>query len=864
MLDAVAEMAGTAIVLSTAGDESETRLPLAAIAEMCAAQLSRIDGLPRGVGRTLRDLVVGGSPGDAHEVAAAVLALVRDLRVDGPVVLLIDDADALDKASGAVVSYLCRRAGREGAGIVVAQTPTAPTRLRLGDTEHVRLPALTVGEARALVACRAPALAPASIDAIVAEGNGRAGRLARLAERAENRSLAPTPLGSGGDQVEGPEDIAMAIEAAASRDQSVELLLRAAEAWLAAGDTDRAAGCVDRARCAASTSVPPEVVIAGACVRAAEGQLASAAAELVDLARDRLHDEPALAARAAALAVPWLLHTGGLADAVHALAAAQLALRGCAVPPDRVAALVDAAAAGLTFVTGEPADLSPLLAFVEADSELTTGLEASFLSTAVALPLIWAEQFEPAAELLTATINGARQTRSTGRLPLPLAALAHLERRRFQLDDSLLAATEAADLAARTQQRGAELFALSELANIHGMRGDTQRCRTVAAAVLDDPDAPGTLTTSAASGLATVELWEGNWDRVVELLEPRLAVEAGDLSPSVTTYHQHLVTAYVQLGRLDEAAALTDRICAAATGRHTTRVEIVVERCRGLVADGPGYDAHFARSVAAAEEAPFSRTMTRTLHALRLATDGRSADAAAVVAELVADPDTETGTARAVTHLLRRLAVPANPDGTLVDLTDAPTLRLFGGLAVQGPRGWVEPTGVPALMLTALALRRVAHVEEVCDLLWPDATADVGRRRLRNVLTRVRQSAGDVIVRRDDRLQLAEQVRVDVREFETAADAGDLERALRLQTGPLLPEMLYEEWVDPHRRRLDVLYSWVRRSLVDRRFGAGDIEGALAVADAIVADDPDDLEAAKRSAEIRSALRHRREAAISR
>jgi hypothetical protein len=477
--------------------------------------------------------------------------------------------------------------------------------------------------------------------------------------------------------------------------------------------------------------------------------------------------------------------------------------------------------------------------------------------------MICAEQFEPAAELLAATIASARRTGSTGLLPLPLAALAHLERRRFQLDDALLVATEAADLAARTHQRSAELFALSELANVHGMRGDAQRCRAAAIVVLNDPDAPGTLATSAASALATVELWQGNWERVVELLEPRLGAEAGDLSPSVTTYHQHLVTAYVQLGRIDEATTLTNRICEAATGPHTARVEIVTERCRGLIADRPDYDAHFARSVAAAEEAPFSRSMTRALHALRLASDGRTADAAAVVGELFADPDTETGTARAVTSLLRRLAVPTTPDDVVIELPDAPTLRLFGGLAVRGPGGWVEPTGAPAVTLSVLALRRAAHVEEVCDLLWPDATAEVGRRRLRNVLARVRQAAGDVLVRRGDSLQLAEHVRTDVREFETAADAGDLERALRLHGGQLLPGMLYEEWLEPHRRRLDVLYSWVRRSLVDRRFDAGDIDGALTLIEAIVADDPEDLEAAQRSAEIRSAGRHRRKPAIS-
>lgn len=84
------------------------------------------------------------------------------------------------------------------------------------------------------------------------------------------------------------------------------------------------------------------------------------------------------------------------------------------------------------------------------------------------------------------------------------------------------------------------------------------------------------------------------------------------------------------------------------------------------------------------------------------------------------------------------------------------------------------PPGRPAGLIGLLAAIGVpARVPWVIDALWPDATEDAGRTRLRQVLYRLRRAGVDIVARvGDDQLTLGDQVRTDVGEFERLARVG--------------------------------------------------------------------------------------------
>ncbi len=151
-------------------------------------------------------------------------------------------------------------------------------------------------------------------------------------------------------------------------------------------------------------------------------------------------------------------------------------------------------------------------------------------------------------------------------------------------------------------------------------------------------------------------------------------------------------------------------------------------------------------------------------------------------------------------------------------------IAILGPLTVErdGERATLS-AGHPSTLLAYLALHRTAHVEQVLDVLWPDVTVERARRRLRNVLARLRAAAGDVVVRRDQQLSLADGVEVDAHRFEDLArralDATGSEQlaliddALAAWTGSPLPEWPYDDWALRAAEQL----SATRHALLDRR-----------------------------------------------
>jgi DNA-binding SARP family transcriptional activator len=153
--------------------------------------------------------------------------------------------------------------------------------------------------------------------------------------------------------------------------------------------------------------------------------------------------------------------------------------------------------------------------------------------------------------------------------------------------------------------------------------------------------------------------------------------------------------------------------------------------------------------------------------------------------------------------------------------SDGIVVRLFGATSVIRGDGLLTlPPGQSSELVRMLALHpNGMTVEQVIDAFFPDVSVDVGRHRVRQILTRLRAAVGDVVLRDGEHLHLA-PAWVDVRAFRLICDRALKARpeqvaelaysALALWTGPPLPADAYAGWASSarrqlHRRYLDLL-----------------------------------------------------------
>jgi hypothetical protein len=170
-------------------------------------------------------------------------------------------------------------------------------------------------------------------------------------------------------------------------------------------------------------------------------------------------------------------------------------------------------------------------------------------------------------------------------------------------------------------------------------------------------------------------------------------------------------------------------------------------------------------------------------------------------------------------------------------------IRLLGEFTVER-RGMSTsvPSGHTATLLKILAL---GHEEPIADdiiteRLWPDESSEIGARRLKNVLSRLRSALGaDAVVRHRGGLELGTHVGSDVALFDrlarTALDpteegAGRLTAAmhgLSMVESELLPTDLYADWVEVHRRHVRTVATALFQYLLGREPSTGPGAGWL-------------------------------------
>ena len=136
--------------------------------------------------------------------------------------------------------------------------------------------------------------------------------------------------------------------------------------------------------------------------------------------------------------------------------------------------------------------------------------------------------------------------------------------------------------------------------------------------------------------------------------------------------------------------------------------------------------------------------------------------------------------------------------------------------------------------------------EKVLALLWPDEADDRARRSLNQAVYSLRRDLGAeeaLVGTKDLRLNL-DVIEVDVAEFQDAVEANDLERAVRLYTGPFLdgfflpraPE--FERWVEGERAALARDYAVALERVATRATQNGDTAAAVTHWRKLAAGDP--------------------------
>lgn len=179
------------------------------------------------------------------------------------------------------------------------------------------------------------------------------------------------------------------------------------------------------------------------------------------------------------------------------------------------------------------------------------------------------------------------------------------------------------------------------------------------------------------------------------------------------------------------------------------------------------------------------------------------------------------------------------------------TLRLFGGLALEGPAGPIPGRVAQRRQLALLSLLGSAYPpgrsrDSLAAFLWPEADQERSHGLLSDALYLIRKDLGtDVLVGTGQDLLLnPDRIRTDAPAFEQALEAHDLEKAVTLYTGPFLDGfhasgmLEFERWVETERRRYGEHYAGALERLAESAAAEGELVRASGWWRRAVAQDP--------------------------
>jgi DNA-binding CsgD family transcriptional regulator len=176
-------------LLRARGIESEAQIPFASLFELVRPALIALERIPKPQAAALEG-ALALRPEPAHDrfaVGAATLSLLSAYAERGPVAVLIDDAQWLDRPSSQALLFACRRLLADPVAVLIAVREDEPSLLASADLATLRLGGLTSEEASELLA----RLRPEAAQRLHAMTGGNPLALLELAAEADELSGGP-------------------------------------------------------------------------------------------------------------------------------------------------------------------------------------------------------------------------------------------------------------------------------------------------------------------------------------------------------------------------------------------------------------------------------------------------------------------------------------------------------------------------------------------------------------------------------------------------------------------------------------------------------------------------------------------------
>lgn len=182
-------------VLRVTGTEAESALAFAGLHLLLGRVRDRFDRLPDGQARALRAAFGSGEVAEANRflVGVAVLTLLAELADESPLLVLVDDAQWLDRASLDALLFLARRLDAEPIALVISVRDNHIPELHELPARQVDLARLDADAAAALLADTQSGLTPAAAQWILgeAQGNPLALRILPTLRRSDHMYASP-------------------------------------------------------------------------------------------------------------------------------------------------------------------------------------------------------------------------------------------------------------------------------------------------------------------------------------------------------------------------------------------------------------------------------------------------------------------------------------------------------------------------------------------------------------------------------------------------------------------------------------------------------------------------------------------------
>lgn len=209
LLGYAAEQASGLQILRTAGIQTESQLPFAAVHNLLLTVLDRAEAIPERQRAALLS-AFGLGPGageDRFLISLAVLSVLAEIAETAPLLCLVDDAQWLDEPSADALKFAARRVQAEGIVILFAarDDPTKPFVAQ--GLPELRMAGVGPSAAAALLAEHTGAPVAASVrDRLVADTLGNPLALAESARSLSAAQIAgraplPDQLPVGNDQL---------------------------------------------------------------------------------------------------------------------------------------------------------------------------------------------------------------------------------------------------------------------------------------------------------------------------------------------------------------------------------------------------------------------------------------------------------------------------------------------------------------------------------------------------------------------------------------------------------------------------------------------------------------------------------------